>query len=506
MPVRADSQGQTGLTTTVVRGAGVTGLGNLLTQVLTFASYVVLARLASPEVFGTLAAGWTIVGASSVLVESGMSSALIQRQDRLEEAAATATVATFAAGIGLALLALALSPVVGLFFHSHEVGLVAAALSGMLFLNAATIVPDALLRRRFSFLRRGVVDPIDAVTYGIVGATLLALGLGVWGLVIATYVAGFVRIAAVWLFVRWAPNLRLVSFAMWRDLARFGRHIVASELLRQVRGIANTVLLGRFLGLAPLGEYKFGWRMATQAAIPVTTAGAYVLFPAYARIAEDSERFRAGFLRSLRLVSAFALPVSFALVPLGTQIAVAFLGEPWRLAGHVLAALAGVTAMFPLIILANEVFKAANRPQLVARVSLALTIGMVAGTIALLPLGVTAVAGGMSLAYLLAGAYALGHVARVFALPFKTLGAELSRCGLASAAMAGVLALFAAYVVDVHGEPVFVSLGWLAAEACLGILVYGLVLRILAPATVRELVQALHALRPWTVASRVTAE
>jgi O-antigen/teichoic acid export membrane protein len=484
----------------------VTGLGNLLTQVLTFASYVVLARLASPEVFGTLAAGWTIVGASSFLVESGMGSALIQRQDRLEEAAATATVATFGAGIGLALLALVLSPVVGLFFHSHEVGLVAAALSGMLFMNAATVVPDALLRRRFSFLRRGVVDPIDAVSYGIVGATLLALGLGVWGLVIATYVSGLVRITAVWLFIRWVPNLRLVSFAMWRDLARFGRHIVASELLGQVRGIANTALLGRFLGLAPLGEYRFGWRMATQAAIPVTTAGAYVLFPAYARIADDSERFRDGFLRSLRLVSAFALPVSFALVALGPQIAVAFLGDQWRPAGDVLAALAGVTAMFPLIILANEVFKAANRPHLVARVSLALTIGMVAATIALLPLGVTAVAGGISLAYLLTGVYALGKVARVFALPLKTLGAELSRPALASAAMAGVLALFAAFVVHVDGEPASVRLGWLTAEVCLGILVYGLVLRILAPSTVRELVQAVHSLRPRTAASRVAAE
>jgi O-antigen/teichoic acid export membrane protein len=491
MPVRADNRGQTGLTTTVVRGASVTGLGNLVTLVITFASYVVLARLASPEVFGTLAAGWTIVGASSFVVESGMSSALIQRQDRLEEAAATATVATFGAGIGLALLALALAPVVGLFFHSHEVGLVAAALSGMLFMNAATVVPDALLRRRFSFLRRGVVDPIDAFSYGIVGATLLALGLGVWGLVIATYVAGFVRITAVWLFVRWVPNLRLVSFAMWRDLARFGRHIAASELLRQVRGIANTALLGRFLGLAPLGEYRFGWRMATQAAIPVTTAGAYVLFPAFARIADDSERFLAAFLRSLRMVSAFALPISFALAPLGTQIAVAFLGEPWRAAGHVLT---------------NEVYKAANRPHLVAHVSLALTIGMVVGMIAFLPLGVTAVAGAMSLAYLLTGAYALGNVARVFALPLKTLGAELSRPALASAAMAGVLALFAAFIVDVDGEPASVRLGWLAAEACLGILVYGVVLRILAPSTVRELVQAIHSLRGRTAGGRVAAD
>ena len=88
-----------------------------------------------------------------------MSAALIERQDRLEETAATATVATFAAGVALSLLALTLSPIVRFYFHSQDVGLVAAALSGRLLLNAAVVVPDALLLRRFSFLRTNVVDP-----------------------------------------------------------------------------------------------------------------------------------------------------------------------------------------------------------------------------------------------------------------------------------------------------------------------------------------------------------
>src|SRR2546427_6828049 len=103
---RLDGQDQGRLTATVVRGAGFTASGHLLTQVITFVSYIALARLAPPHVFGTLAAGWTIVGISAFLAESGMGGALIQRQERLEEAAATATVATFAAGVALSLLAL----------------------------------------------------------------------------------------------------------------------------------------------------------------------------------------------------------------------------------------------------------------------------------------------------------------------------------------------------------------------------------------------------------------
>ena len=75
-----------------------------------------------------------------------MGAALIQRQDRLEEAAATATVATFVGGVALSLLAL----------------------------NAAAVVPDALLRRRCSFLTN-VVDP-STRSAGAIAALFVGMG------------------------------------------------------------------------------------------------------------------------------------------------------------------------------------------------------------------------------------------------------------------------------------------------------------------------------------------
>ena len=215
----ADIGGPSRLTTAVIRGAGVTGAGVLLTQVVTIASYAVLGRLAGPAVFGAFAAAWTLVGFSTIFVESGMSAALIQRNDRLDEAAATAVVSTFAAGLGLSALALVLSPVLGLYFGSREIGVIAAALSGLLFLHAASVVPNALLRRRFSVIRFGVIDPINALVYGVVAAVTLAAGWGIWGLVIAAYASALLRASTAWLLagVATRPPRSVV-----RDVARAG--------------------------------------------------------------------------------------------------------------------------------------------------------------------------------------------------------------------------------------------------------------------------------------------
>jgi hypothetical protein len=176
------------------------------------------------------------------------------------------------------------------------------------------------------------------------------------------------------------------------------------------------------------------------------------------------------------------------------DLAVAALGPPWRAAGTVLAALAGVTAGLPLIVLGNEVFKSANRPDLVPRVTLLITVGTVALIVAFLPFGVAGVAGGLSLVYVVAAAYALNNVTRVLALPRSAILAELWGPLVASALMAGGLALFAEYVVDLDGASTLTRLGWLLGEACLAVLIYAAGASVLARATAREFVLTLLSL------------
>jgi O-antigen/teichoic acid export membrane protein len=483
----------------VVRGASFTGVGYVFTQAVMLVSYVVLARLAGPSVFGAFAAAWILVGVGTLFAESGMSAALIQRKDRLEEAAATAMLATLAAGVGLSAIALAASPLVGLYFHDREIGLLAAALSGVLFLNAVTVVPDALMRRRFSYIRLMIVDPLNALTYGLAGAIALAAGMGAWGLVLSTYVAGVVRVTAVLTLGRWVPKFKLASFAMWRELARYARHVVTGEIFREIGQIASTALLGRFLGTAPLGEYRFGWRMATQAGLPVVAASAHVLLPAFSRIAHEVNRFRSAFLRSTQVVMALVLPVSFALVPLGEPAMTTLLGSSWTTAGRVLAALAGVTAALPAIALATEAFKAADRPDLLPRMSFLLTASTLAFLGALLHFGAVAVGGGMSLAYGLTAAYAFAQVARILSLPLRSFGGALAGPVAAAAGMTAVLYAFKwAWELPTTTSG---QLVWLAASVVVAVAAYAALLGLVARTTARELVHAVRVLRTRTVAA-----
>jgi len=135
------------MTGAVVRGMRLAGIGYALSQIGSFATYLVLAKLVAPADFGEFAAGTIVVGLGLVVGESGMLAALIQRKDGLEEAFNSAFLAMLAGGVVLTLFALAAAPLIGLFFHSHKAEVVAAAMSGWMLLRLLTVVPDASLQR-----------------------------------------------------------------------------------------------------------------------------------------------------------------------------------------------------------------------------------------------------------------------------------------------------------------------------------------------------------------------
>ena len=289
---RHDPDISKGLERPVVRGATLAGGGYVLQQVLTLGFYLALARLATPEDFGQLAAGSILVNVGLLVSESGMQAALVQRKDRIEESAATAVIATIAAGVLFAFAALALSPLVGSFFDSSTTGAVAAASSGLLFLQTIPLVPAALLQRRFSFARRFIVQPVGVIAFGVTAVIATSNGMGVWGLVLGRYATAVADIVLSWGLVRWRPRIRSASFSLWRELAEYGRFVFGSTAVYQLGGQLPVAIIGRFLGSAPLGQYQYASRLSSTPFAIVLAAASYVLFPAFSRIADDLGRLR----------------------------------------------------------------------------------------------------------------------------------------------------------------------------------------------------------------------
>jgi O-antigen/teichoic acid export membrane protein len=476
-----------GLTGTVVRGSALAGIGYALSQILTLATYLVLARLVSPTEFGLFTAGLVMVGLARLYTESGMLAAVVYWRDRLEEAAATAFVATFVAGVLIGLLMLALAPAIGWFFHDSTVTGIAAAAAGLALLRTIAIVPDALLQRQFSFLRRMVVEPGSVLAFGVVGIVLTANGLGVWGLVIAQYASFLVAALLSWGLISWRPQLRLASFAMWRELISYGRHTIAAATVIRVGEEIPVLILGRFTGAAALGQLRYGRRIASLPLAMIMAAASYVLFPAFARIATERERFQASVLRALRWMAILAVGGGLIMIPLGKPLTSLAFGDVWAQAGEAVMALGVYTAARGISSLIVEALKAHGRPEIVTRMN---AIELVVGTIAmlaLLPFGLVGVCVGISIGSILRTAYALRSAHAVMGLPRRNLLVAIRPPVVAALAMVAVLLPLDLLVLHAGDRATVPGLLILAFEAVLGVAIYGGLLHLLIPGALAEL-------------------
>jgi PST family polysaccharide transporter len=477
-----------------VRSASVAGVTNVVVQVVYFVVYLILARLAAPAVFGVFAAGSILLAFGEIVTDSGMPTAVLQRRTDIDAAAATALVSTFLGGFALALLSLALSPLVGLYFHSREIGLVAATLSGYLIVNGVVGVPGALLQRRFA-LRRWLLEPFAMLVFGVGSGVGLAYGLGPWGLVIGWYASTIFRAAGFWVLVRWRPNLRLVSWSMWRDLASYARHILASVVLGEVQRVSTTALVGRSLGPTDLGLFRFGWRLASQATAPLLAANAYTIQPALVRLAETPGRARSAVLTSFRIVSLIAFPSGAVFIPLGSVISVLMLGEQWRGVGPILTALAPMAMATAMVAVPNEIFKSTGRQSLLPRVYALYTVTAILLMLALISFGAEGVAWAWSVSTMLVALFSLAHIPRAAGISRRELaGSIVPQLGAALTA-AGVLVVVDRLLFPGQPHADLATLVRLVVELVLGAGIYvGLVFVVARPA-LGEFLRAIAAIR-----------
>ena len=474
------------LTSTVVRGIGLAGSGYVLAQVLTLGFYIALARLATPAEFGVMAAASVLLGAATLITESGMVSALIHRRGQIEEATQTAIAATALGGLAFGLLALATAPLLGLFFRNDQVTAVAAALSGTVLLRALAMVPAAMLQRRFSFLRRVIVEPAAVAAFGVAAVVATANGMGVWGLVIGQYAYAAAEFVLSWALAPLPVRPRLFSFRIWREMAAYGRHVLAATVILRLGDQADTGLIGRFLSASSLGQYRYALRLAASSYATLLAGASYVLFPAFTRIATDRDRFERGFLRSLHWLCFFAFPAGMLLLPLGEPLAVVLFGETWREAGQAAMAMCIYPCASILSSIASEGLKADGKPERLTRMHTVTTVSTVAMMLALLPLGLNGVAAGLSGGAVVGGIYALRQVRTHIGFSLGPMWERIWPPAVASVVMAGVV-LGMERLLNAGHNGTAVDAGLIAAGTALGLMVYVGLLAFLAPDTIREL-------------------
>lgn len=467
----------------VAKVASASAIAQFVGEAVSLLQTVVLARLLTPTEVGLFAAGTVLTAFLMNFSEGGMRAAIVHRGDRIEDASETVFWGTLITGTLMSVAALAAAPLVGLVFDDGTAGLIAAVTSGGLVLYSLANVPEALLQRRFSVKRRLIAGPSVAISFAVTSVALAATGHGVWSLVIGSYVSQATLLVVVWTLAGWRPRRANASWALWRELARYGFPLVIGFVGARSQQAIEAVVVGRGLDTAALGFYRYGTRISRIPVNAILEIVAVALFPAFARLADDPDRLRAAYLKALGAVCLVAAAISGLIVAVGEPAVVVLLGEPWRGAGLAVVAMAGLGLGKAFTSVSEEALKGCGRTRLLNWVTAAEFVFGVGLLVLIIPFGLVGVGIAISATALIVGLLCL-HLARpVVGVTVGRLAAIIGPTLIAGALAAAGTRWFDRVVVDSGSKGLFLGTVLLVVDAAVFVVCYLAVLAVLAPAT-----------------------
>ena len=297
-------------------------------QAAHFVVTLVLARLLTPNDYGTVALLSVFVAVSNVLVDSGFSKALVQKKD------ATQTDYNTVFYISMALAAVLYSalffsaPLVAKFYDVPELGAMLRVMALSLVFHSLNNVQGVEMNRKMLFHLSFRISWARVAVSAAVGVALALAGYGPWALVWASVSGGVAGVIARQLVIRWRPTLSF-SWDSARSLFRFGWKMMAASLLNSVFSNLYALVIGKFYTKADLAFVKKGSHIPKLIGNTADATLSKVTFPALVRLQDDPAKLRNAMRRMIKCSTFVVFPLMACSALVAEPMVALMYGDRW---------------------------------------------------------------------------------------------------------------------------------------------------------------------------------
>lgn len=312
----------------VAKGAVWTLLEKMSTQLVAFVVGMILARLLTPDDYGTVALTAIFFAVASVLVDGGFGGALIQKKDADD----LDFNSVFYLNIAISFLAYAIlffaAPWIADFFCVPVMKEVIRVSSLCLVFNAVGAIQNAELTKKMLFHLSFRVSLITCIASAVCGVTLAFLGYGVWALVWSSLTSSLVGVIARWTIIAWRPK-PMFSFRRLKPLFSYGWKMSVSSLLDAFFGNLNGLVIGRLYSRADLAYVNKGTSLPSLAMNEVDATIGRVSFPALVLLQNDKGRLREAMRRMMSCSTFLTFPLMVGVAACAKSELRLLYGEQW---------------------------------------------------------------------------------------------------------------------------------------------------------------------------------
>ena len=408
-----EKQEDTGLKLKTARTLKWNTIDKLSSQVLYAVTGIVLANVVSKEEFGIVGAILVFQAFASLFVDSGFSTALIQRKNPTDTD--YSTVFWFNLGMSAVLYGVLwfCAPWIDNIFNA---GGRLIPLSRVMFLtfilNATAIVQTNRLMKQMTVKMVAVSNIIGLVVSGVVGIWLALSGWGAWAIVWQSIVLAAVKSGVLWVTSSWKPGFEF-SITALRSIFSVGAGVMASSFLNTIFQNIYSFIIGAHYNLVQLGNYSQADKWSKMGVMSISQVFTASFLPLLSAKQDDKQEFARMMAKTNRFTGYITFFAMGLLVVCSTQIFHIFFGTKWDSAILMFQLLA-VRGIFTIVTsLYNNYIISCGASRKYVYSEIVKDVSTVVAIVATIPLGITWLVAGQVFAGVVYYFYALYLVGNV---------------------------------------------------------------------------------------------
>lgn len=282
----------------------------------------------TPKDYGTVALVTVFIAISTVFVQSGFNSALIQKKEIDEEDISSVFYISLFIAIIIYLVLWIVAPIIANFYRILELTSIVRVMGLVLFLDTFNSIQNAIVSRNMEFKKLFYSSLGAIIISGVLGAILAYRGLGVWSLVCQQLMNQFSICIILWFTVKWRPKL-LFSIKKVKKLFSFGGKLLCSSLIDTIYRELVNLIVGKVYSPAMLGYYNRGDQFPKVIVSNFNGSIQSVIFPVLASIQHDKVRVKEIMRRAIMMSSYIIFPMMIGLIVISESMVKLVLTEKW---------------------------------------------------------------------------------------------------------------------------------------------------------------------------------
>jgi O-antigen/teichoic acid export membrane protein len=318
------------LKTQAVRGTRAVGVSTFLINIVQIAQLLILSRLLAPADFGLMGLALLSINFIALFSDLGIGASVIQK----ESPSAVGISSLFWTGLFVGWLFFCAlwiaSPIVSVWFSEPRLTWILRIAGLTLLIAPMGVIHGAFLEKEMQFGGLARIEVVASLL-GISAAVGLAFaGATVWALVSALLANQTVRTIGYIAFGRgyWQPAMTFNAGALKEHLS-FGVPLAMQRIVNYVTANVDFFFVGKLLGSQVLGHYTMAYNLANLPSSKLSPILSRVFFPLYARIQNDPERLRWGYLRMQEYATLVNVPLLFGMAASAPIFVPLILGKAW---------------------------------------------------------------------------------------------------------------------------------------------------------------------------------